>query len=349
VTITVYDSIQAIQQARQLDQFSHTSCAIGMFDGVHLGHQAVLQSAVAMAQLLGTTPAVFSFLNHPQSLLNKDTVLSGGMLLSSPQERLTLFARHGIALALLLPFDASLQQLPADHFVKQLLVDCLGVKSVSIGEDHHFGKQRKGNSQLLNTLGQQWGFSTHVVPPVNYPTPTTAVVGPPQVISSTLIRQALAQGDCKTATLCLGHPYTLQGIVVNGRGRGTNTLNTPTANIALPPERLLPANGVYAVWANLASKNDDTIGQPTLWPAVANLGVSPTFGDVTQPTLEVHLLDYHGHSLYEQVITVQLVAYLRNEMRFKSATALQAQIKQDCQQAKLVLLENGPIKSLSFF
>jgi riboflavin kinase / FMN adenylyltransferase len=346
VTITVHQSIQAIQAARQLGQFSNTSCAIGMFDGVHLGHQAVLQSAVALAQQLGTTPAVFSFLNHPQSLLNQGGPHAQGMLLSSPQERLTHFADQGIQLALLLPFNATLQQLPAPHFVKDLLVDCLGVRSVSIGADHHFGKQRQGNSQLLTTLGQQWGFSTHVVSPVGQ----VGTESPTPSISSTLIRQALAQGDCTTATRCLGRPYTLSGEVVNGHGRGANTLNTPTANLALPPDRLLPAHGVYAVWASVTpnsaslgvSHNPNQSRPPRLWPAVANIGLSPTFGDVAQATVEVHLLNYQGPPLYQQVVTVQLVAYLRPEIAFDHVQDLQAQIKQDCQQAHEALVSHAP-------
>lgn len=300
-----------------LDQVSLSACAcaIGQFDGVHLGHRMVLSSALRQSQILKLPSVVLTFANHPQSVISKTPT----QLLSTPQERLEQFERMGFDWAIMLPFTETFQQLSAEAFINDILVAKLGVKSVSIGYDHRFGLNRQGDGAFLKAQGQQLGFEVHTIEPVSHDH---------QIISSTVIRKLLAYGDIRQANDLLGRPYTLTGTVIEGVGRGRQ-IGVPTANLQLPPDRLVPGQGVYAGWVRLH-------GQPDKVPAVCNIGVSPTFGDQLHPRMEVHLLDWSG-DLYSQPLTFEFVSTLRPEQTFSSKEALVAQIHQDIATAKTML------------
>lgn len=295
-----------------------SACAIGMFDGVHVGHVMVLENALRAARILGVPSVVVSFANHPQTLISRTPT----ELLSTLEERLSAFEALGFDHALILNFDEWLKNLPAEDFITTLLVQRLGVKSVTVGYDHRFGKNRAGDGELLKAAGLREGFEVQIIDPVRLKHPDQPDGG--QIVSSTLIRKLLAYGDIEQANRMLGRPYTLTGTVEAGLQRGRQ-LGFPTANLALPPHRLIPANGTYGGYAVL---NEQT------YPAVCNIGLSPTFGDQPRKRVEVHLLGYEGPDFYGQPLTMHLVDKIRDERKFPSVDALVAQIQNDCQQVR---------------
>lgn len=298
-----------------------SACAMGMFDGVHLGHRMVLEQAIRMAKINNLASVVFTFANHPQTIISQTPT----PLLSTLEERLAAFAGFGFDAALVLDFTPEIQHISADDFVKTILVDTLHVKAVSVGYDHRFGKDRKGDGAFLTAQGEQYGFRVDIIDPVK--------VGS-QIISSTLIRKLLSFGDLDKANQLLGRPYLLTGTVMTGVGRG-KTIGFPTANLHVPPERLIPAHGVYAGTATIE-------GDSTEHPAVCNVGLAPTFGDQHQARVEVHVLDYQ-RDLYGKTMTFTFLHRLRDEKTFPSVDALIAQLHTDCSEAKthLARLESG--------
>jgi riboflavin kinase/FMN adenylyltransferase len=300
-----------MQVHRSIDTISlpASACAIGMFDGVHIGHVMVLENALREARILGIPSVVVSFANHPQFLISRTPT----QLLSSLNERLEAFEAMGFDHALILEFDEWLKNLPADEFIRLILREHLGVKSVTVGYDHRFGRNRAGDGDMLKVAGAAHGFEVQVIDPVR-----TADGG--QIVSSTLIRKLLAFGDIDQANQLLGHPYSLSGKVEPGLQRGRQ-LGFPTANLAMEPHRLVPAQGTYGGYAILNH-------MPYL--AVCNIGLSPTFGDQGIKRVEVHLLDYPGGDFYGETLRMVFLHRIRDERRFPSVDELIAQIHSDC-------------------
>ena len=297
-----------------------TACAIGFFDGVHIAHQLVLQSPLREAQVCQSSRnpiqrVVFTFSNHPQSVLTQTPT----PLLTTNAERLASFEQMGFDAVVMVPFNDALRQLPPNEFVQSILLDKLNTTFVSVGYDHRFGLNREGDAAYLKTAGEQHGFRVDVINPVMIDN---------QIVSSTLIRKLLGFGDVALASKLLGHPYQMSGPVVPGEHRGTE-LGFPTANIAYPTERLVPAYGVYAGTAHFDGK---------ACSAVANIGVVPTFGGVQKPRLEVHLLDNNNDIvLYDKILSFDFETRLRDEAKFENVEALKRQITSDCEMARLLL------------
>jgi riboflavin kinase / FMN adenylyltransferase len=293
--------------------------AIGFFDGVHRGHQAVFQTLLSICQHHGFEPGVVTFPNHPRTLLTGEAV----PLLTDCDEKCDLIRAAGIPAITVLPFTHELQQLDAAAFVEQILVNQLNVAHVVVGHDFHFGANRSGNGDRLTALGQYHGFNVTIVPAFHWEG---------QLISSRSIRQALQQGDLNRANTWLNRRYTLTGTVVKGQQLGRQ-LGVPTANVAYSPTRQLPANGVYAVSVDGPAFHN-RIG-------VANIGYRPTVdaSPTGDPLLEVHLLDadLHADALYGYPLTLHFVQYLRSEQRFNGLDALKTQIHHDIQQTRAVL------------
>ena len=301
-----------------------SAVAIGMFDGVHLGHRMVLESAIRQARVLGVPAAVFSFANHPQTLLSNFTP----QLLSTFEERMAAFEAMGFDTAVMPDFTPAMRDLSPEAFVKEVLIGKLGVQSVSVGYDHRFGKNRAGNGDVLQACGDRLGFDVQVIAPVR-----VAEAEHHEIVSSTLIRKLLSYGDVGEAAVLLGRPYALSGNVIEGFARG-RTLGFPTANLDIPKERLMPATGVYAGWA---SREGET------YPAVCNIGFSPTFDadGVPGKRMEVFLMDYTGVDFYGCPLTFTFVQKVRNEEKFASKDALVAQIRRDCEEARGLLSLNA--------
>lgn len=304
-----------------------SAVAIGMFDGVHTGHKMVLESALRQARQQsdaqgGKIPAVvFTFANHPQNLLSNSTP----PLLSTLAERLHAFEALGMDIAVVPDFSPALRDLTPERFVKDILLAQLGAQSVSIGYDHHFGKNRAGNGEVLQVLGDTLGFDVQVIAPVRLDDEENH-----DIVSSTLIRKLLGYGDVAAANALLGYRYILSGPVAEGFARGRQ-LGFPTANVNAPAERLMPATGVYAGYAHLHHET---------YPAVCNIGFAPTFdGGTPEKRMEVFLLDYNGPDFYNETLGFEFVDKIRDEQKFDSKDALIAQIKKDCTLAQGILRE----------
>lgn len=303
--------------------------AMGNFDGVHLGHQAIINTAVQRAEALGGLSLALTFEPHPVRVLRPEPPLP---LLTPFPLKVRLLERSGVEQVVCAKFTpAFAEQSPAD-FVHKVLVDRLRATEVCVGENFAFGKDRKGRPEMLRELGRAAGFQVHVQPPV-------IVDG--QVVSSSAIRQQIEEGRVEEAARLLGRPYVLLGEVVSGRGRGEH-LGFPTANLR-PSDQLLPADGVYGGWVMLEAAGRQVKEKVVRYQGAINIGVRPTFNE-TERVVEVHLLDYPGSgALYGQVLEVALVARVRSERRFISAEELKTQIAKDVAmiQSRLTGRTNG--------
>lgn len=284
---------------------------IGAFDGVHLGHKAILTQVVARARALQLASVAMVFEPQPNEYFCADKAPARLMRL---REKLTALFAAGIDRVLCLRFDAKLAALSADEFVQTVLIDGLGVKHLVVGDDFRFGCDRQGDFELLRHWGARAGFSVDDSKTLN-------VSG--DRASSTRIRKALACGDFALAAEQLGQPYKISGRVIYGQQLG-RTIGVPTANVQLKRYRS-PLNGVFTVMVRLASGRQ--------YQGVANVGVRPTVAGDSRPLLEVHIFDYAG-DLYGTSIDVEFCSKLRNEQKFDSVEQLKLQIEQDIAQAR---------------
>ena len=296
-----------------------TVATIGAYDGVHLGHRSVIAEVRRRAAQLGARSAVVTFDRHPASVVRPE---SAPRLLTSLDQKLELLAATGVDATVVVPFDAQASTESAEEFVERVLVGCLGVRSVVVGEDFHFGHQRRGNVALLRAMGEQHGFDVdglRLVPRVD---------GVDEPVSSTAIRRALAGGQVEVAARLLGRPFEVRGTVVRGDQRGRQ-IGFPTANVEVPSAMALPADGVYAgVYVRPDGSRHG---------CAVNLGRRPTFYEhADHSLLEAHLLDFSG-DLYGDAATVEFVAFLRSERKFDGIEALAAQLRHDVDAARAAL------------
>lgn len=292
--------------------------AAGVFDGVHLGHRAVLHAAIETSRRLDAEPVVLTFDPHPASILRPEAPVH----LLTPQElKLRLIAETGIRHALVVTFDHAFAQVEPEDFIASLCNASSNLVGICIGEGWHFGRNRKGDPDLLRTLGMKAGFFTSEVPAVRIDNRT---------VSSTLIRQALAEGDMETANRYLGRPFLVTGTVVRGEKLGSR-IGFPTANLATD-DRQYPANGVYIIEAHHGSQ---------LLHGVANIGVRPTVTSSTTRLLEAHLFDFE-EDLYGAELDISFLHCLRPEQRFDGIDALKARIALDCAEARRWIEDNRP-------
>lgn len=289
---------------------------IGAFDGLHLGHQALLRHAKARAQALRLPAVALSFEPLPREFFGRGAPPGRLML---PRDKLQGLAGAGMDGVGLLRFDARMAAMSAQDFMAQVLHRRLAAREVWVGPEFHFGHQRRGDLTLLQSEGTQFGFNAHAIAPVMHQG---------ERVSSSRIRAALAAGDFALAQQCLGRPYRISGRVVHGRKLGRK-LGFPTANLRFT--RHPPMQGIYAVRVRGVAG--------TALPAVANLGTRPTVAGEA-PLLEVHLFDFSG-DLYGQLLEVEFVAKLRDEEKFASLDALSAQMHQDAALARSLLAAQG--------
>jgi riboflavin kinase/FMN adenylyltransferase len=290
--------------------------ALGNFDGVHKGHQALLAETARHASTLGAPLVALTFEPHPRRFFVPDT---GPFRLTMPPAKRRLLARHGVEAVLEQRFDPAFAALSADSFVDDVLLGGLGARHVVCGYDFTFGARRSGNVEMLRAEGAKKGLGVTVLDPV---------MREGEIYSSTRIREALRAGWTSEAAELLGHRWEIEGVVEQGDKRG-RTIGFPTANVALG-EHLRPRFGVYAVRVLV----DDQEGSG--WrDAVANLGKRPTVGKL-QENFEVHLFDFDG-DLYGKTLRVALVDFIRPEMKFAGLDQLKAQIAADGETARKVL------------
>lgn len=291
---------------------------IGAYDGVHRGHQAVIEQVRQQAKILKARSVVVTFDRHPASIVRPE---SAPLLLTDLDQKLELLAATGLDATCIVKFDeAASRETPGD-FVKRVLVDGLSAQRVIIGEDFHFGHKRGGNVALLRELGPQFDFE---VSPIELISRGDGVDEP---VSSTAIRRALAGGQVELATQLLGHHFEMRGKVVQGDQRG-RTIGFPTANIEVPKVICIPADGVYAGVLTRSSGLKHV--------CAINLGRRPTFYEhADHSLLEAHLLDFDG-DLYGESVRVSFSHFLRGERKFENIDALKMQLKQDIEQTRLV-------------
>jgi riboflavin kinase/FMN adenylyltransferase len=290
-----------------------TVVTVGSFDGLHLGHRAVLEEITARARRIGCRSLAVTFTPHPLEIVNPQ---AAPPLLTLDDERRELFAQSPVDAVAFIPFTRELSHYAPERFV-QLLLDRFALAELVIGHDHGFGRGRTGDMRLLQQLGARLGFAVDVVQAVS-------VDG--REVSSTLIRRALAGGDLETAARHLGRRYSMTGTVMRGAARGRG-LGYPTINVAVPdPRKLLPPDGVYAARVEWA---DGAAG------AMMHIGPRPTFAEAGR-SLEAHLFD-HGRDLYDEVVKITWVARLRDVLDFGSPEALRRQLDRDAAAARSAL------------
>ncbi|MCX8062584.1 MAG: bifunctional riboflavin kinase/FAD synthetase, partial [Anaerolineales bacterium] len=288
--------------------------SIGTFDGVHVGHQEIIRNLVTMARQTELPAVVVTFFPHPDRVLGKK---EGRFYLSTPEEKAEILGNLGVDFVVTHPFNTEVANLSARDFL-QNLKDQINFQHLVVGYDFALGRKREGTVTRLAELSHEIGFGLHVVP---------AVELNGEVVSSSLVRSLLNEGNIKKVNLLLGRPFSLSGMVIKGDGRG-RTLGIPTANLDILAERAVPLQGVYVCHALV---NRQRFG------AVVNVGVRPTFEeDPVAPRVEAHLLDFNS-DLYYESLTLEFLDRLREEKRFPSKEDLVKQIHQDILKARQIL------------
>ena len=292
---------------------------IGAYDGVHLGHRAVIGEVRVRAAALGCASVVVTFDRYPARVVRPE---SAPLQLTDPDQKLELLAATGIDYAVVVHFDEARAQESAEDFVTDMLVGALNVRGLIVGHDFHFGHGRRGNVALLSDMGRSLGFDVmgmHLV----------ADESAGQVVSSTRIRQLLGAGDVEGAAALLGRPHEVRGRVEKGGGRGTAEVRYPTANVAVPEDILLPADGIYGGWY---LRPDGS-----MIAAVISLGVRPgVHPDGGDRLVEAHLLDFSG-DLYGEAARVRFVRRIRDEERFGSVGDLVERMRLDVEDVRTAL------------
>jgi len=295
---------------RSLESFQKRPYAVvtsGTFDGVHRGHQKILSRLQEISAKQQGETVVLTFWPHPRMIVSNDS--QNLQLLSTIEEKIALLGQLGIDHLIILPFTRAFSELSSEEFIQQILVDRIGTKKLVIGYDHRFGRNREGSFDFLQKVAPSYGFDVEEIPSQDIDA---------LAVSSTRIRKALSQGEVATATELLGRPYAFSGTVVKGQQLG-RTLGYPTANIEVRENyKLIPANGVYAVRVRQANH---------LLNGMLNIGVRPTI-DGSSRTIEVHLFEFN-QDIYGEHLEIQLMHYLRPEMKFAGIQALVQQLHRD--------------------
>ncbi len=306
------ENIQAISEP-----FNNAVVTIGNFDGVHIGHQALFHQVIERAEEIEGVSVAITFEPHPLRVLAKNGYPP---LITLYEQKLELVEKAGLDVLICIPFTKEFASVSARSFVKDILVDRVGMKAVVVGKDYTFGKQREGNLALLQELGEEFDFKVFVLDWIKGAGSAEARS------SSTRIRDLVREGKMEKARKLLGRNYQIRGIVESGRNRGGKLLGFPTANIKLYDE-LCPKTGVYAVTVESQDGRK--------FKGVANIGYSPTFDDHVF-TVEVHILDFN-ENIYNQKIRVNFINRIRDEKKFAGISELSDQIKKDVETAREIL------------
>jgi len=300
--------LQVFYSITDFPKFPFPVVTTGTFDGVHLGHQAILKRLIETARRNHGTAIVITFHPHPRLVLQQNS--TGVELLNTLEERIQNLENAGVDALLVIPFTQEFAQWSSQQFIADLLVNTIGTRNLVIGYDHHFGRNREGSFENLRISGPLYGFQVEEIPARDVDE---------LAVSSTQVRKALHRGDVETAAQFLGYLYQIEGCVGKGKQLG-RTIGFPTANIEISdPVKLVPANGVYAVSVVIENK---------VVKGMMNIGTNPTVERTDTRKIEVHLLDWEG-DLYNKCIQIRLHTRIRDEIRFNSLDELRAQLEQD--------------------
>ena len=303
------------QELASVTPQGETLLTIGVFDGVHAGHRYLLKKLQERAAERNLLSGVVTFSPHPQSVLHPRSQLPW---LTSLDDRVGAFRKLGVNIVSVLTFTPKVARLSAQEFIS-LIKKNLGMRGILVGPDFALGKGKEGNIDLLRSLGCEMGFSVDVIPPFK-------ING--EIVSSTLIRRALAEGDMGKVKNLMGRYFYLEGKVITSEKRG-RVLGFPTANLDIKPQQALPENGIYAAIAQVEGGH---------FPSATNVGIRPTFG-TGEEMVETHLLNYKG-DLYGKDMRVEFVQKLRDEERFSSSEELKTQIERDIREVEAILTKD---------
>jgi len=310
---------EAVQVEEELAGFlpeKETVLTIGVFDGVHMGHKHLISKLLEESARTGCLSGVVTFRQHPEDLFSSKTKLP---FLTDIKTRTNLLRNEGVDIIVPLSFTTEIANFSARQFIS-LLIKYLKMRGLVIGPDFALGKAREGNVDTLRQLGQKMDFEVTVVPPLQMDN---------EIVSSTTIRKALADGDMEKYHKFTGRSFNLRGKVVHGTGRGVG-LGFPTANLNISRGQAIPPDGVYAGWAHINGK---------VFQSMTNVGLCPTF-DGNERTVEAYLLDYSG-DIYGRELTVDFITKLRDEKKFATEDELKAQVAEDIRQGKAILDATG--------
>lgn len=283
---------------------------IGNFDGVHKGHLALFDLVKKRAEAIGGQSVVMTFDPHPVKIIKKG---NGPALITQTEQKLCLISKAGIDVIICEPFTKEFASIPAEAFVREILLKRIGIKEVVVGYDYTFGRGRTGNVELLQKMGEELGFKVHLVGPIHIDH---------TVVSSTSIRKLVGEGDLAEAKRLLGRDYQIWGTVVRGANRGGRLLGFPTANIH-PADELVPKRGVYVVTVQVGER---------VYGGVTNVGFNPTFGE-NSLSIETHILDFAEY-IVGRPIEISFLKRIRDEMSFENIKELSDQIARDIEVAR---------------
>lgn len=303
---------------------------IGVFDGVHRGHQQLITHAVERARRRGLPCVLLTFDPHPTEVVRPG---SHPAQLTTLRRRADLVAELGVDVFCVLPFTSEMSRVTADEFVHEFLVERLHAAVVVVGENFAFGHKAAGDFALLGRLGERFGFEAECDPLLSAPVQPSDGDDPAVTLSSTYIRSCIDAGDVEAATTALGRPHRLEGIVVRGVGRGGSELGFPTANLSTPAYAAIPADGIYACWFTHRRRQSSEPSAPL--PAAVSVGSNPTFSG-TERTVEAHVLDADA-DFYGEYVEIDFVRRLRGMVRYDSVDELVAQMQRDVVETRVTL------------
>jgi len=304
--------LQIVTQKDKTDTGLPTGVGLGCFDGLHIGHMALVGTLISECRMNGLVSVIYTFRRHPDNVLRKNR---DNLLITSLEQKTRILEAQGIDRLVFQDFDEQFARLSPEEFVRNILVDSLNMKLAVVGFNYRFGHMGRGDPELLKRLGEKYGFRVIVIPPVKVDS---------EIVSSTLIRQYIAKGKMERVFQLLGRHFSLKGTVTDGRRVG-HTLGFPTANIIAEPEMAVPAKGVYITKTFIRGR----------WMnSVTNVGNAPTVrGKDGRFSIETHILDYDD-DLYGSEIEVSFYSRLRAEKRFESIDALKEQVRRDIESAR---------------
>jgi len=309
-----------------------SSLALGFFDGVHLGHQKVILNAVNKAKALGISSAAVTFSKHPRAVISKSKM----QMISSLDDRLEMLEKLGLDAAVVIDFNESIAKMTAKDYLENILINCLNAKNITIGYNHKFGSQsskakpngeyinlsdnhdicQHGNGKFLEDHSLNYDYKVDIISPVKVNN---------HIVSSSAIRKQISNGDVENAGKFLGRPFSVKGVVVEGKHIG-KTIGFPTANLDISDILIIPAGGVYSGLAQIKEE---------IYKSVINVGKRPTLGDLKKDIIEAHLLDFN-EDIYGSQIKISFLNRIRNEQKFGSLDELKNQIGTDCEKVRLL-------------
>jgi len=290
---------------------NYTAVGLGNFDGLHVGHMALVNTLISEAKINGFQSVIYTFTKHPENILRKKLFTS---LLTTEQKRIQLLSETALDCVYFDEFNESYSRMSPEDFVKKVLLEKLNARLVIAGFNYHFGYMGQGDAQLLKAMGKKFGFNVIIIPPVMVNN---------EVASSTAIRKYVRMGKMENVFRLLGRHYSITGVVTEGKCRGRR-IGFPTANIHPEKYLVLPKNGVYIT---------KTLYEGEFYNSLTNIGSNPTFGDMSEVSVETHIINF-DKNIYRSNIEVFFLSHLRNEIKFKDARELTEQIQKDIQTAR---------------